>query len=229
MKPSSDWFTRAARRGTVVGAAALIAGVALAPAASADESTGTPADTLLRALSSASATGSGSDTQDGAQQPQGPRVAVSQSVISANGEHQITVSGSGFKDDSVVATRPPLTGKNPGVYVVLGKFADAWKPSEGAASDTRKSISQYWAVNAEDVETIGGADRGAIVMDADGSFTATLTVSKALVDEVPGDGNLGIYTYAGGGAKHAAWETSQPISFVEPGLFGSLTGLLPVL
>lgn len=234
MKSSSDRFARSARRSTALGAAALIAGVALAPAASADNADpGTLADAIVQNIASASATGSGEGPQDESQQAQGPRVALSQSVISADGEHQIIVTGTGFQDDSVVATRPPLAGKNPGVYVVLGKFADEWKPSVGAASSARKSISQFWAVDAEDIATVGGTDRGAIEMGADGGFTATFTVSKALVEEEAGDvtGNLGIYTYAGGGATHSAWETFQPITFAEAasGPFGSLAGIFPIL
>lgn len=233
MKSSSDRFARAARRSTALGAVALIAGVVLAPAANADNATtGTLADTLLQTIASASTAGSGEAPQDESQQAHGPRVALAKSVISANGEHEITVTGTGFTDAGVVGARPPLAGKNPGIYVVLGKFADEWKPSEEAPPSARKIITQHWAVNAEDVETIGGAERGAIVLGADGSFTATFTVSKALVEDKAGDaaGNLGIYTYAGSGAKHAAWETYQPISFAEPatGPLGSLAGLFPI-
>lgn len=235
---SSDRFARAARRVTTLSASALIAGVVLAPVASAeDAATGTLATALVQTIASASATGSGEAGSSEFLQAQGPRVALSQSVISADGEHEITVTGTGFKDDSVVATRAPIAGKNPGVYVILGKFADEWQPSAGAESGTRTSISQFWAVNAEDLETIGGAARGGIVMAADGSFTATFTVSKALVEEETGDvtGNLGIYTYAGGGATHAAWETYQPITFAESaaagpsaGSLGSLASVLPI-
>lgn len=232
MKSSQGNFARGARRGTALGAAALIAGVALAPAASADDvATGTLAASLLQTITSASAAGS-----DESKQIQGPRVTVSQTVISEDGEHEITVKGTGFKDDSVVGARPPLAGKNPGIYVILGKFADEWKPSEDAASTARKSISQFWAVNAEDVETIGGAARGGMELRPDGSFTASFTVSKALVDAQAGDvaGNLGIYTYAGGGAVYAPWETYQPITFGEPasepaGMLGSLTSMFPIL
>lgn len=254
MKSSPNRFAFAVRRGavtavrcgSVLGVAALITGVALVPAAGADDvsdandaATGTLAAALLQTIATGSASASaegaeqGTPPADDSQQNQGPRVTVSQSLISANGEHEITVTGAGFKDDSVVATRPPLAGKNPGVYVIFGKFADDWKPSEGAASSARTSISQFWAVNAEDVAAIGGADRGGIVMNPDGGFTTTFTVSEALVEEKAGDGagNLGIYTYAGGGATHAAWETYQPIAFAEPetGLLGSLTGMFAIL
>lgn len=208
----------------VLGAAlALLSGTAIAPVANAEEAgIGALVSTALQSLTSASASAS-------AEQGDGPRVTIPESVLSENGEHEITVSGTGFKDDAVVASRPPLAGKNPGIYVILGKFADEWQPSAGAASTARKSISQYWAVNAEDMETIGGSARGAIELAADGSFTATFTVSKAQIDDVAGDveGNVGIYTYAGGGATHAAWETYQPITFGDPFSLGSLAGLLP--
>lgn len=240
---SSDRFARVARRATTLGASALIAGVALAPVAGADDAaTGTLEATLLQSLASASAsasvTGSGEARPDEPQPAEGPRVTVSQPVISAEGEHEITVTGVGFNDDSVVATRPPLAGKNPGVYVIFGKFADDWKPSGGAGSTSRKSITQFWAVDAEDLQTIGGAARGGIAMADDGSFTATFTVSRALVEEETGDtaGNLGIYTYAGGGATHAAWETYQPITVADraavepaPGSLGSLASVLPII
>lgn len=211
----------------VLGAAlALLSGTAIAPVANADEAgIGALVSTALQSLTSASAS---------AEQGDGPRVTVSESVLSEDGEHEITVSGTGFKDDAVVASRPPLAGKNPGIYVIFGKFADEWQPSAGAASTARKSISQYWAVNAEDMETIGGSARGAIELAADGSFTTTFTVSKAQIDDLAGDveGNVGIYTYAGGGATHAAWETYQPITFGDPFSLGSvslgsLAGLLP--
>ena len=238
MLNSFDRVTRAGRRRTVLGAATLIAGVALAPVAGADEApSGTLADALLQAVSTASASGSGEAGQGDGQQATGPTVTVSQTVISPEGEHTITVTGTGFTGDAL-GTRPPLAGTYPGSYVVLGAFADEWKPSEGAASSVRKPvITQKWAVLAEDMQAIGGEAAGAIPMSADGSFTATFAVSKALVDEKAGDaaGNLGIYTYAGSGATVAEWETFTPLSFGEPatddsapGLFGSLTGLLQI-
>lgn len=225
MKTSRTRLALAGRSVTVMGAAvALLTGAAITPVASAEEAgVGALVDTALQTLASGSA-----------QQVDGPRVTVSATTLTEDGEHEITVSGTGFKDDSVVASRPPLAGKNPGIYVILGKFADEWQPSAGAVSSARKVITQYWAVDAEDMATIGGALRGAIELGADGSFSTTFTVSKALVDEVAGgvDGNLGIYTYAGGGATHAAWETYTPITFGDPFAvgsvsFGSLVGLLP--
>lgn len=232
MNSHSDRFVRVARRSTALGAAALIAGVALAPSAGAEDTTdGTLAATISQAIASASAAGSSEAGPDGAQQSRGPQVTVSRSVLSPDGEHEITVTGSGFADESVVGARPPLAGEYPGVYVILGKFADEWKPSDRADRDARTAITTYWAVDAEHVEALGGAEGGAVAMDSDGSFTVTFTISEALVEEETGDvdGNLGVYTYAGSDAVHAEWETYRPISFSEPatGSLGSLTGLLP--
>lgn len=231
MKTSRSRLALAGRRGTVLGAAvALLSGVAIAPVANAEEA---GLDALVGSVLTSISSASASDTVS-AEQVDGPQVTVSETTLSEDGEHEIIVSGTGFKDDSVLGTRPPLAGKNPGIYVILGKFADSWKPSAGAPSSARKVISQYWAVNAEDMATIGGPARGAIELSADGSFTTTLTVSRAQIDEMAGDvdGNVGIYTYAGGGATHAAWETYQPITFGDPFAsgsvsLGSLAGLLP--
>lgn len=212
--------------------AALLTGAVLAPAAQAQNVSG-----IVNTLSQFA--GSASTAYDS-----GPRVSVSQSVISETGDHEITVTGTGFQDDEVVATRPPLAGNSPGIYVIFGKFADEWKPSEGAASSARKVISQFWAVEEDNLDDIGGPSRGGIVLSPEGDFTATFTVSKALAEEKAGDavGNLGIYTYAGGGAQHAPWETYQPITFGDPmdatpeasapiamGSLGSLTAENPVL
>lgn len=219
-------FGRLTRRGAVVGAAvAVFAGASLAPVANAEDTgSGTLLNTLIQTITSGSAG-----------QHQGPSVTLSESVVSEEGEHQITVTGAGFKDASVVGTRPPLAGKNPGVYVALGKFAPQWKPSEGAPSTDRKLIQSYWAVNAEDISAIGGPARGGIELTPEGGFTATFTVSKEIVDAVTGTegSKLGIYTYPGGGATHAAWETFTPITIGDAespagGLsLGSLTNLLP--
>ncbi|MDQ7993981.1 MAG: HtaA domain-containing protein, partial [Propionicimonas sp.] len=115
-----------------------------------------------------------------------PTVTLSRSTGLNPEADSITVTGTGF-DTSALGTRPPLAGKTGGVYVALGAFADAWRPSAGAASATRKLVTvaqggQKWAVLEGDVAAIGGANAGAVVLDANGSFTATLAVSKAVID-----------------------------------------------
>lgn len=153
-------------------------------------------------------------TEDQPQAPVGtPKLEVSDTTLAADGSHQVTITGTGFSDPSVLGTRPPLAGKGAGVYVVFGRFADQWRPSTGAASSTRTVVEQKWAVAAADMATIGGAQGGAVELKPDGSFSLTLTVSKEAADAESTTGTYGIYTYPGSGATHAAWEKSQAITF----------------
>ncbi|WP_370615971.1 Ig-like domain repeat protein [Mumia qirimensis] len=147
-------------------------------------------------------------------------VTVSDTTIVNTGEHEITVTGSGFDPALATGARPPLPGQPSGAYVVLGTVADVWKPSVGAASSTRKALnatSQKWAVPAAQMATIGGAAAGAIELKPDGTFSTTVTVSKDAYDAATGKlANFGIFTYAGSGAVQAAYETYTPITFVDP-------------
>lgn len=146
-----------------------------------------------------------------------PTVTVSKSTgLNANGE-TITVSGTGFfpNPNATTGTRPPLAGKFSGAYVAFGKFADVWKPSENAASTARTALGSAtkWGVSAADVATIDpGAEGTGIVINADGTFTTELTVMPNF-SGAPATGNYGIYTYGGGGAKYAPFETYTPIVF----------------
>ena len=149
-----------------------------------------------------------------------PSVTVSQGVVGTTGEATVTVTGTGFDPELATGTRPPLAGKPAGVYVVFGKFAPSWKPSENAASATRTAatgLGQKWAVPAASMGTIGGAPAGAVELKADGSFVAQVQINKSAIDTAaaakPGNTNYGIYTYAGSGAKTPAYETFTPIKF----------------
>lgn len=149
-------------------------------------------------------------------EPEQAQVSVSQTTLAAEGTHQVTVTGSGFDPALATGTRPPLNGKPAGTYIVFGKFAEAWRPSAGASSATRVNSSQKWAVLAEDMNTIGGPNAGAVELEADGTFTATVTVDKAAIDAKATAADLtryGIYTYAAGGATQALYETYTPITF----------------
>lgn len=141
-----------------------------------------------------------------------PTIEVSETTFSAEGEHQVTVTGSGFNNPAVVGTRPPLAGMGTGAYVVFGKFLDEWKPSAGAASGAREVVDQRWALPTASFDQQGG-ELPYIEIDADGNFTATLTVSKDAADTAAATGNYGIYTYAGGGVVEASYETYTQISF----------------
>lgn len=144
-----------------------------------------------------------------------PVVTVSKTVDISGAGETITVAGSGFFPNAPQTDgvgRPPLAGKFGGAYVAFGKFADDWTPSGGAPASARKTFATNWAVGAENVELIGGAAANAIELRTDGTFTATLNVAKTEATELAA-GNYGIYTYSGGGAKYAPFETYTPISF----------------
>ncbi|MGC3992717.1 MAG: HtaA domain-containing protein [Propionicimonas sp.] len=145
-------------------------------------------------------------------------ITVSKVSVGTDETATVTVTGSGFFPGDSIAARPPLAGKSSGLYVAFGKFADAWAPSAGATSATRKNSSVRWAVLAADMATIGGPAAGAVELKADGTFTAELTVSKAEIDAVATDPSLvnyGVYTYPGGGAVKAGWEHYTPITFYD--------------
>jgi hypothetical protein len=123
----------------------------------------------------------------------------------------VTVTGWNFTPapPQTTGTRPPLSGKFGGAYVVFGKFADTWKPSVGALGASRKVDSQQWAMSAADSATIGA---GTVALDDKGGFTLQLQVRRDFPNE-PATGNYGIYTYSGSGAAYAAFETATPLTF----------------
>ncbi|WP_165788342.1 HtaA domain-containing protein [Arthrobacter glacialis] len=142
---------------------------------------------------------------------------------------KIVVKGTGFDPAGNVApagSRPPIaTGKPAGTYVVFGKFADAWRPSVGAAAGTRVVGDQLWAMSQAALDAVPAAYQGAVrgqwvEVAADGSFTATLTVKKKVTAGVdvawPEAGNFGVYTYAAGGTTNAAQELYAPVTVGTP-------------
>jgi hypothetical protein len=149
-----------------------------------------------------------------------PQLSVSKaSGFNPDGSETVTVTGTGFDPSANISTRVPVTvGQPSGVYVVFGRFADTWKPSEGAAGSARKIISQKWAMPLPSLTQVGadypGQAPSLVELKADGSFTATLQVKP----DDAASGNYGVYTYAGGGAAaNAAQELFVPISFSAPG------------
>ncbi|AZA12573.1 HtaA domain-containing protein [Corynebacterium choanae] len=143
-----------------------------------------------------------------------PQLAYSAPQLTADGTHVVTVTGTGFTKE-VLASRPPLAGKNAGLYIAFGRFADEWKPSAGAGRDARPTADVKWAVHQEDMQLVGGAARGAVELTPAGTFTAQLQVSKEAADKLADSGNYGIYTYAGGGAVEPSWEMAIPLQFVD--------------
>lgn len=148
-----------------------------------------------------------------------PTVTVSKtSGLDPAGE-TVTVKGTGFLENAPATNgaRPPLAGRFSGAYIVIGKFADTWKPSQGAPGSARKADpdATRWGVHAADVALAGGANAGAVVIAEDGTFEVTLTAKKDFSD-APATGNYGVYTYPGGSSGYAAFETATPISFAVP-------------
>lgn len=149
-----------------------------------------------------------------------PTVVVSKTEgLNPSGE-TITVSGTGFLPNppATSGTRPPLSGKFTGAYVTFGTFLDTWQPSAAAPSSARKALSSTtkWAVAASELSTIDPSGSGAgIVIDENGSFTTTMTVTKGFAGALA-DANFGVYTYPGGGANYAAFETYTPVTFADP-------------
>src|SRR5690606_20954968 len=109
----------------------------------------------------------------------------------------VVVTGTGFDPVGNTGGRgAPIPAELPqGTYVVLGKFAEQWQPSTGAAPSTRVVGDQRWVL-AESVldqvpERFQGAIRNQWVgLDADGSFTTELTVTEPEAGW-PEDGTFG--------------------------------------
>ncbi|WP_426310654.1 HtaA domain-containing protein [Cellulosimicrobium sp. E-16] len=134
----------------------------------------------------------------------------------------IVVKGSGFDPEANVApagNRPPISAGIPaGTYVVFGKFAPQWRPSQGVASSARKAGSQQWALASAALDQVDPRYQAAIrgqwtELSGDGTFTAELVASEL---ELEG-GRYGVYTYAAGGTVNAAQELYAPVAFTtEP-------------
>ncbi|KSW18289.1 hypothetical protein ATM99_17615 [Cellulomonas sp. B6] len=147
-----------------------------------------------------------------------PRIELSQTAgFDPEGSTTVTVRGTGFDPAANVNTagRPPVAAGAPsGVYVTFGRFADVWRPSAGAGSSARPVTSQKWAI-PEPSYTQVGTDYptqapNLVVLGADGSFTAELTVTRAAA----ATGTYGVYVYAAGGAAaNAAHELFVPVLF----------------
>lgn len=121
----------------------------------------------------------------------------------------VTVEGSGFNPSGNIGTRPPFFNQPAGVYVAFGRFADPWKPSDGAPGSARQIIDQRWVLPAAQYNALGGASNPELVLMApDGSFSTELTL-----DETPGSGTYGIVTYPGSGAVNAGEELFVPVTF----------------
>lgn len=149
----------------------------------------------------------------GAHAADGPTIALSQaSGFDPDSPTTITVTGTGFTE-TALGTRPPLAGQPGGIYVVFGRTAEVWRPSDSAPSSSRTSLSQRWAMPEASASVPAlSSNPDVVVIDPDGSFTTTLTVA-------PGgeSGTYAVYTFAGSGAVNADHELWQEITFATAG------------
>ena len=134
-----------------------------------------------------------------------PVVTVSRTDFGdlGDGTATITVTGSGFDASTDLATVPPLPDGVPaGIHIVFGRFAPAWRPSDGAVLTPQRLLDQRWAVPTGSIDEL---PLGATVvpMAPDGSFSVTLEVRR----EATISGNYGVITYPGGRAVNVSHET----------------------
>ena len=140
------------------------------------------------------------------------QVSVSKTTDLDREGETVTVTGTGFDPAANLGARPPAAGQPAGVYVVFGKFADDWRPSQGADSSSREVISQKWAA-PDNLIPVLGSNPQYVPLHDDGTFTAPL--DAAMDDSVAG--NYGVYTYPASGATNAAQELYVPMAFAaEP-------------
>src|SRR5690625_3612674 len=134
----------------------------------------------------------------------------------------VVVRGSGFDPAGNVGGRGmPIPSDLPqGTYVVFGKFAEQWRPSQGAPSAARSVGSQRWALAREVLDQVPAGFRGAIEaqwaeVNPDGTFETTLTVVEPEDGWTVADGVLGVYTYAAGGVVNPDQELAVPLTVVD--------------
>jgi hypothetical protein len=123
----------------------------------------------------------------------------------------VTVTGSGYDADGYLGTRPPFAGQPAGVYVVLARLGEPWRPSQGAPSANRQIVSQVWALPQAQHDALDpdGSNPAIVLMAPDGSFTAQLTLTEAATGTNP----YFIATYPGSGAVDAGAEVAVPVTF----------------
>lgn len=176
----------------------------------------------LAVASVAAPIGAGSASAAPAAKNSGPSLTVVGGTrISDVGTTVVTVRGRGFSNFAT-GSRPPLAGLPTGIYVVFGRFDDAWKPSAGAPSSSRRTVveSQRWVLPAESHQFVDptGMNPAVVNLSADGSFTVQVPVSA-----VAGTGTYGIAVYPASGAINAAHEFLIPLTFAS--LYNPVVGV----
>ncbi|NBP51365.1 MAG: hypothetical protein EBU70_09355 [Actinobacteria bacterium] len=147
--------------------------------------------------------------------PQAPTAGATVKVVGSTrisdvGTTLVTVRGRGFANFAT-GSRPPLAGRPTGIYVVFGRFDEAWKPSAGAPASARRTVleSQRWVLPAESHQFVDptGTNPAVVNLSADGSFTVQVPVSA-----IEGTGTYAIAVYPASGAINAAHEFLIPLT-----------------
>ncbi|WP_305092069.1 HtaA domain-containing protein [Prescottella sp. R16] len=137
---------------------------------------------------------------------------------------RIVVRGTGFDPNADTGGLPvPVPPGVPhGTFVSFGAFADDWRPSQGAPADSRvgqQRSATAWVMSPDALNRVPDVPfdfrrtirQQWVPLEGDGSFTATLTVTKPAT--VPEGAEYGVYTYAAADAVNAAEELEVPVVF----------------
>lgn len=187
------------RRGATVAAAAALAALAAACVPT------TPPPTTTTTTTTESTTTTSTTV------PAGPAISVTPSPDGIAIGTTVTVTGSGYDADGYLGTRPPFAGQPAGVYVVLARLADPWRPSQGAPGASRQVVSQVWALPQAQHDALDpdGSNPAIVLMSPEGGFSADITLTEAATGTNP----YFIATYPGSGAVDAGAEVAVPVTF----------------
>lgn len=147
--------------------------------------------------------------------PAGPALVVDPAPDGVAAGTTVTVTGSGYDADGYLGTRPPFAGQPAGVYVVLARLGDPWRPSQGAPSANRQVVSQVWALPQAQHDALDpdGSNPAIVLMGSDGSFSTELALTEATTGTNP----YFVATYPGSGAVNAQAEVAVPVTFAAAG------------
>lgn len=185
------------RRAAAVAAAAALSALAVACVPTAPPATTTTTESTTTTSTTVA--------------PSGPALAVNPAPVGVAAGTTVTVTGTGYDADGYLGTRPPFAGQPAGVYVVLARLGDPWRPSQGAASANRQIVSQVWALPQAQHDALDpdGSNPAIVLMAPDGSFSAQVMLNEATTGTNP----YLIATYPGSGAVDVDAEVAVPVTF----------------
>lgn len=135
----------------------------------------------------------------------------------------VVVKGTGFDPNANTSGLPvPVPPGVPhGTFVTFGKFADDWRPSQGAPESARPTdrAQTKWVLSRGALDRVPDVPfdlrrtvrQQWVPLAADGTFTARLVLTEPK-RTVPG-GTWGVYTFGGADAVNAAQELRVPLNF----------------